>query len=275
MEGHRDIGKRAGLISVGAAILMACLPSPAWAEASRGDRIGPSTGADVHTEADSVSLRLHHEADGSVSARSSRPSTCSWHAERYEGTAPYGASDIPVAASAQPSPAHQLYLVWCGDYSVFRWFGPADFDDAQPLAEELIRRLTVGDSAIQVRPESRGITGIPSYFWIEGYGDQPIEGTESAFGLTVRVTIRLVGVSWDFGDDTPIVQAGLGEAWPERSSVAHSYRYSSSEPYTVTATLRFQPSYTVNGAAGAPLDPITIPVSRPYLVHQIQAERTR
>jgi hypothetical protein len=232
--------------------------------------------AHAETEGRGVDVVWTHERSGGASGRQrSGEATCQWKAELYLGTGPYGDSRIDKEAGEQPTPDHQLYLVWCGERSGLSWLGPANFDDAQPIAEELVRRLTVGDSAIQVRPDSRGITGIPSYFWIEGYGDEPLQGTESAFGLTVAVTIRLVGVDWDFGDDTPVVHAGLGEAWPERSSVEHNYRYSSTEPYTVTATLRFQPIYTVNDVAGAPLEAITIPVSRPYLVHQIQAERTR
>jgi hypothetical protein len=137
--------------------------------------------------------------------------------------------------------------------------------------------LTVGDAAIGVRPEGRGITGIPSLFWVDGYDGEPLQATESAFGLTVAVTIQLVDVTWDFGDGSPTSRGGLGEAWPEHSSVQHNYAVASGDehPYTVTATLLFQPTYTVNGVAGAPLEPIQVPASRTYVVHQLQAERTQ
>jgi hypothetical protein len=158
------------------------------------------------------------------------------------------------------------------------WLGPNNFADTalRPIADELIRRVTVLPATVDIRPDSRGVTGIPSMFWVTGYGTQPLTATESAFGLTVTVNVRLVEVAWDFGDGTPVVQAGLGEAWPERSSVQHAYRDASGEqPYPVTATLLFQPTYAVNGVAGPPLDPIQVPVTRPYLVRQVQAQRRR
>lgn len=165
----------------------------------------------------------------------------------------------------------------CGAPVSYVWLGAGAFDDpAAGLADELIRRLTVTPSSVDVRPDNRGVTGIPSMFWVDGFDPNALTATESAFGLTVTVNIQLVEVEWDFGDGSPVVQAGLGEAWPQRSSVQHNYRASSGpSPYRVTATLLFQPTYTVNGVAGPALDPIQVPVTRDYVVHQIQAERTR
>ena len=183
----------------------------------------------------------------------------------------------PSAIRGTPTPESQVYVVSCGtDYLALQWIGPRDLDDvAGPIAEELVRRLTVAPSNVDVRPDSRGVTGIPSMFWVEGYDANALTATESAFGLTVTVTIQLVEVEWDFGDGSPVVQAGLGEAWPQRSSVQHNYRKASGgSPYAVTATLLFQPAYTVNGVAGPALDPIQVPVTRDYVVHQIQAQRT-
>jgi hypothetical protein len=271
MEGH---GQHPRIWSV-VALTFCCLigaSTPAQADAPRADT--GSSDASGHTDGATVVLHFIRQADGS--GRRTTDDGCEWFAVPAADIQEF--QEVPRPPSSGPADGDGLFVVWssCGSPASFVWLGADAFDDpARPIAEELVRRLTVGDSAIQVRPDSRGITGIPSYFWIEGYGDAPLQGTESAFGLTVAVTIRLAGVDWDFGDDTPVVHAGLGEAWPERSSVEHNYRYSSTEPYTVTATLRFQPTYTVNGIAGAPLEPITIPTTRPYLVHQLQAERTR
>jgi hypothetical protein len=56
--------------------------------------------------------------------------------------------------------------------------------------------------------------------------------------------------------------------------VQHTYRDpSGAHPYTVTAVLTFQPSYTVDGAAGEPLAPIVVPLTHEYVVHEVQAER--
>ena len=118
-----------------------------------------------------------------------------------------------------------------GEYFVFGGSARDDFEEVNlaPVVDELVRRVTLLPAGVQIRPDNRGVTGIPSYFWVEGYGDAPLEQTESAFGLTVKVSARLAGVEWDFGDGTRHVSAGLGEAWPERSTVSHNYREPSRE----------------------------------------------
>jgi hypothetical protein len=201
---------------------------------------------------------------------------CEWHATVFSDVPGHGSAVPSAAENERQSDEDELYVVWCGTVTHLYWLGARNFDDAAaPMADQLIRRLTVNNSNVGVRPETRGVTGIPSMFWVEGYGAQPLSATESAFGLTVTVNIQLVSVEWDFGDSTPIVQGWLGEAWPQRSSVRHTYRNSSGgAPFRVTATLLFQPTYTVNGTPGPALAPIQVPTTRDYVVHQIQAERT-
>lgn len=176
----------------------------------------------------------------------------------------------------RPGEDHELYVVWCGASEVqLYWLGPSNFvDPTGPLVEEVLRRVAVRPVEVSVRPEGRGITGIESLFWLEGPGSAAFSESVSAFGITVEVSVVLAGVEWDFGDGSPVWMAGLGEAWPARSSVAHAYRDSSGDsPYTVTARLVFQPSYTVDGVPGAALEPIVVPVERAYPVHQVQAVR--
>ena len=155
------------------------------------------------------------------------------------------------------------------------WLGPSNFvDPTGPMLDEILRRVAVRPALVDVRPNNRGITGIESLFWLQGPGTQQFSESVAAFGISVVVTVDLAGVEWDFGDGTPVVRAGLGEAWPEHSSVRHAYTEASGDtPYTVTARLIFQPSYTVNGNLGAPLDPIVVPVEREYVVRQVQAVR--
>jgi hypothetical protein len=138
------------------------------------------------------------------------------------------------------------------------------------LVEQAVREVRVVPAGVEVRPAEHGVTGVPSMFWVQGYDGVPIVRSESAFGVTVTVRIRLVDVEWDFGDRTGIVHGGLGEAWPEESSVQHNYRHASGrEPYVVTATLVFEP--TVEGADAGALDPIRVTFRHDYRVSQIQA----
>jgi hypothetical protein len=214
------------------------------------------------------------ESGGDGHRSGASESACEWHSTPFGGTP----MNLPPSFYGEsPGPDYDLYVIWCGtDYMGTQWLNPGQTPGPEAFAHELIRRLTVNPSGVNVRPDNRGVTGIPSMFWVEGYDANALTATESAFGLTVTVTIQLVDVAWDFGDRSPVLHTGLGEAWPQRSSVQHNYRDSSGgSPFRVTATLLFQPTYTVNGVAGPALDPIQVPVTRDYVVHQIQAQRTR
>ena len=141
------------------------------------------------------------------------------------------------------------------------------------MVANYIRDLPIGISTIGARPEGRGVTGIASYFWVEGYQGQPINDSLSAGGVTVAVSVTLGTVTWDFGDGTPPVTAGLGEAWPERSSVRHGYRDRGDRTVTVTVTLPAE--FSVNGGAVQQLPPVVRTATIPYVVEEIQAVRNR
>jgi hypothetical protein len=262
---------RAGVVSAVVGALL-CWAQPAMADYGRS--------AEARTNGQGVDIVFTRTGDGQATGqpRSGGTSSCEWHAAEFHSTSSVGDS-LPPFYGESPGDGYVLYVVWCGDeYMGTRWLGPRDFTDSAvlPIVDELVRRVSVQPAGMNIRPDSRGVTGIPSLFWIEGYGDAPLEASESAFGLTVHVTVGLIGVEWDFGDDTPVVSAGLGEAWPERSSVRHTYRMVSGEdPYQVVATLILQPTFDVNGAAGGVLAPIRIPVGRDYVVHEVQAMRNK
>lgn len=241
--------------------------------------IEEGSNASAYTNGNGIDIDFERRDDGTASGRArSGRSTCEWRAEPYDAVGSAGQAPAE-AVGERPGPEYQLYLVWCGtEYMALRWLGPNDFSDGAvlPIVDELVRRVSVQPAGMNIRPDNRGVTGIPSLFWIDGYGNAPLQASESAFGLTVNVSVALVGVEWDFGDGTPVVSAGLGEAWPQRSSVRHSYRdVSGPDGYRVVATLILQPSFDVNGVGGGVLAPIRIPVGRDYVVHEVQAMRKK
>jgi hypothetical protein len=265
MESHR---LRAGVGILGIILVTSALPAAAV------DRDMPSTHAE--TDGNGVDVIFSRHDDGHAAGQPRQgTSSCHWSAVRVDPVqvAPVG------LLSPQPSPEATPWMLYCDDeYRGMRWLQRRDFTDGPVLdqLEQRIHELVVQPAGMEVRPGNRGITGIPSLFWVAGYDGQPVQATFTEFGLTVAVTARLAGTEWDFGDGTPRVQGSLGEAYPQRSSVRHAYRDVSGEaPYTVTARLIFQPTYTVNGAPGAVLDPIVVPITRPYVVHQVQAMRRR
>lgn len=222
-----------------------------------------------------VDLVFTRSSDGTARSDGSSGS-CDWHAIPAGSVQEF--TEVPSApVNPRAGEDDELYVVWssCDGSPRYAWLGASNFvDPTGPILEEILDRVAVRPALVDVRPDSRGITGIESLFWLQGPGTQQFSETVSAFGIDVTVTVGLAGVEWDFGDGTPIVRAGLGEAWPAHSSVRHGYTHASGDtPYVVTARLVFQPTYTVNGIPGAPLDPIVVPVEREYVVRQVQAVR--
>lgn len=268
MDGRRHSARVAASILIAALALTWAAPATAY------------TRADARTDGQGVDVTFTRSQDGGTATGRPRSGTssCEWQATPFDSVSSVGDS-LPVFYGESPGEGYTLYIVWCGtDYMGTRWLGPGDFSDGAvlPIVDELVRRVSVQPAGMNVRPDNRGVTGIPSLFWIDGYGNAPLQASESAFGLTVNVSVALVGVEWDFGDGTPVVSAGLGEAWPQRSSVRHSYRdVSGPDGYRVVATLILQPSFDVNGVGGGVLAPIRIPVGRDYVVHEVQAMRKK
>jgi len=188
-----------------------------------------------------------------------------------------------VLAAPSPSPEHQLYLVTCPGPPIVRsaqWFLPAEVAaatvDPRAIAEELVRQIPVGQVQVAVRPVTHGVTGIPSLFWVEGYDGIPLERSVSELGVNVDVRVSLAAATWDFGDGLA-AGAGLGDAWPARSSVAHDYQVRSpaGSPHAVVVDLELAAEFRVDGGAWQALDPITRTSTLPYEVQEIQAVRNR
>jgi hypothetical protein len=185
-----------------------------------------------------------------------------------------------------PTPQHRRFLVSCGGQAIgTRWIGPADplaaaaarAVEIAALAQRVLREIPVGDIAIGHRPQARALTGVPVYAWVEGYDGRPIERTVHELGVTVDVRVTLQRATWDFGDRTPPTTAGLGEPWPARSSVRHTYATSTprARPRTIAATLTLFAEYRVDGGAWRTLAPITRTATTALGVDEVQAVRRR
>jgi hypothetical protein len=136
-----------------------------------------------------------------------------------------------------------------------------------------VGHVPVDLATIAVRPTGRAVTGIASYFWVQGYSGAPINQTVTGFGVNVDVSITLGSVTWSFGDGTPAITAGLGEPWPARSSVSHNYRDKGA--FTVTVTITMPAQYRVNGGPPRQLPPVVRTATLAYPVDEVQAVRDR
>jgi hypothetical protein len=193
---------------------------------------------------------------------------------------PFLVPDLGPEQPQGPTGLANLYTIYCNaDFVETREILPEEFAEvaARMIAERIVRELPIGGVAIGLRPEARGITGIPSLFWVDGYDGEPIERSVSELGMTVEVEVALDEVTWDFGDGTSARGTALGEPWPAESSVRHVYPRSSDDgaAYDVGVAVELTPRWRYDGGAWSALPAIVREAGLAYEVREIEAVRTR
>ena len=116
------------------------------------------------------------------------------------------------------------YLLWCGnEMRGLVWLDlnaggdPAPALDPQTIAMHLRDEIPVPNAEIRINP-NRGLVGVDSWFWIDGYDGSPIEESTDAFGQLVEVEARVTRYEWSFGDGETLVAKTLGRSYPHRSA---------------------------------------------------------
>src|SRR3954452_13251126 len=143
-----------------------------------------------------------------------------------------------------PGPEYQPYQVWCDDgiaetYVDTVWLRPQQFGvDPRVTAEQLLRDLPYPAATVGANPGGRGLTGLESWFWVNGYTGAPIVDAVSQFGLTVTVEATPESTDWDFGDGTVGNRLGLGMPPPAANDVTHVYEVRGRPAYRVRALIR-------------------------------------
>jgi hypothetical protein len=229
-------------------------------------------GIDAGTDPDGATV---HVVDGSVSAGSASGSGGGC-VRRYVPTDllvykfHFELPEAPLAIPAAPSLLHQAFDVYCGNtYLTTVWAIPsaaAAVIGAQ-TARELLARVEFPPVTIAASP-ARGLTGLDSWFWIDGTDGAPMTLSRTDFGISVDLEVRLVGVAWDFGDGTH-VDAGLGKQYPARSDVTHTFESKGSR--TVSAAFRFAARYRVDGAEWIDLGAVPRSTTAAYDVVEVRS----
>ena len=180
----------------------------------------------------------------SVSGRSAPREGCSWSVVYVDelDQATYG-----MSAGPKPHPDARLALLLC-DGTVVQpiWIAPSDIVDmdaaAADLAQEHVEDVLEPAVSIGVNPAARGLVGLDSWFWIEGFDGTATAPPISAFGLTIEVRMSSGSVTWDFGDGT-VEPGDLGRPYPEESTVRHVHQHDGT--FTITASIDLVPEYRV------------------------------
>lgn len=115
--------------------------------------------------------------------------------------------------------------------------------------------------------------GYPIWLYADGGTIEPRTVTESAGGMSVRISIKVDKITWSTGDGHTKT-CGVGTKWrkgavePATPSPTCGYVYEKKKKYTVTATTH----WTINWAAGGQTGtiPFAIGRDRPYRVGELQ-----
>jgi len=245
------------------------LASPASADGI--DRDG--TGVSAETVDNAVRVTLL-KAGGdfvvqSVQGASAGRTGCGWSVVFAPelSDAPYGTSPGP-----QPDPEARFALLLC-DGVVVRpiWVAPADVVDVDAIAsaqaDRYVRDVLTPAVSIGVNPQAKGLAGLRSWYWIDGFSGTVTAPPISAFGLSVEVRMSTRWVTWDFGDGT-IERGDLGRAYPAESTVQHAHRDAGT--YLIRATITLAPEYRINGGPWLVLPDLTASATRTQEVEQRQ-----
>jgi hypothetical protein len=143
----------------------------------------------------------------------------------------------------------------------------------EEIAMQLREEIPIPNATIGMNPE-RGLVGVESWFWIEGYGGEPITESTDAFGRRVEVEARVMHYEWSFGDGKTLTTDSPGRPYPERSDVRHMYQRSSlgyPQGYTVEVGFSFSVRYRVDGGGWVGLPGIDRVAQAQYPVRESQA----
>ena len=150
------------------------------------------------------------------------------------------------------------------------WTAPEDVWDVVPLPAP----------AWGLNPGLRGLTGLETYLW-DPAGSEPVTATATIQGFTARAEARPTRWEWRMWEnsDTPNVNpAPLVTATHPGSAddPAGRYMYETPGTYTVTMTVVWEGTYTLEGPGvfeSQDLPPTTISTTRSYEVISVRGAR--
>ncbi len=173
----------------------------------------------------------------------------------------------------RPGSDYSPYSVWCNDeYIGTVWIRPQQFGvDPRAIAQELVRDLPYPAATVGAVPQARGLTGLDTQFWVDGYTAAPVQDTVTQFGLTVDVEATPTSVSWDFGDGTVAKGLGPGTAPPAPSNVVHMFETRARPAFSVRALIILSVRWRLNGGSWQTIDPVIRTAVRSYPVVESRA----
>jgi hypothetical protein len=144
----------------------------------------------------------------------------------------------------------------------------ADDDPTDPaaIARHAAAQLLANPGTIGTLPQ-RTITGLPTYYWLDGVGDRTTTRTQAGITLLIRATPT--GYDWDFGDDTTLHGGPGTDGPPGVSEIAHTY--TRSDRYQVSALVTWTVTFGLNGVTTQLPGAFTTTATTDLAVDQLRA----
>src|SRR6266508_1646110 len=128
-----------------------------------------------------------------------------------------------------------------------------------------VRRVRLPGGAIRATPGARGLANLPSFFFLEGVVQPPVE--LSVRGSTVRARFEVVEYRWSFGNGQALVTAGPGTAGQD-SEVHATYRRRGH--YAVSVEVAWRAEAFLEGSSIGEVDGLASTAQAAYPVAELQ-----
>lgn len=128
-----------------------------------------------------------------------------------------------------------------------------------------VRRVRLPGGAIRATPGARGLANLPSFFFLEGVVQPPVE--LSVRGSTVRARFEVVEYRWSFGNGQALVTAGPGTAGQD-SEVHATYRRRGH--YAVSVEVAWRAEAFLEGSRVGEVDGLASTAQAAYPVAELQ-----
>jgi hypothetical protein len=145
--------------------------------------------------------------------------------------------------------------------------------DPRDIALHLRDVIPIPRASVDINP-GRGVVGVDSWFWLQGYRGASVKDSTNPFGQLVEVEATVTRYEWSFGDGTHITSESPGNPYPERSEVRHTFERSSAgydAGYPIDVSFVFSVRYRIDGGPWIGLPGITRQAHTDYPVRESQA----
>lgn len=110
-----------------------------------------------------------------------------------------------------------------------------------------------------MEPGSISIVGVPTWMWAENATALgTVTRTASVPGLSLTLTAKMTGVTWDMGDGTTVECEGTGTKWSPDLGTGDSptcgHTYTKQGNYTVTSTAHWSVTWEASTGENGVID---------------------